>query len=50
MKFTERLQPETQGITLSSAELSVYLLSILNGIANNPSLMKSYKSDDGSRF
>ncbi|WP_342477805.1 hypothetical protein NYE24_00680 [Paenibacillus sp. FSL H7-0350] len=25
MKFTERLQLETQGITLSSAELSVYL-------------------------
>jgi len=73
MKFTERLQLETQGITLSSAELSVYLaeegitnpeaeyspssntdkrniysaaLSVLNSIANNPSLMKSYKSDD----
>ncbi|QUL57357.1 hypothetical protein KDC22_13315 [Paenibacillus tritici] len=73
MKFTERFQLETQGITLSSAELSVYLaeegvidpeteyspssnvdkrniysaaLSVLNSIANNPSLMKTYKSDD----
>lgn len=73
MKFTERLQLETQGITLSPDELSIYLaeegitdpnadydpssnlnkrqiysaaLSILNSVANNPSLMKSYKSDD----
>lgn len=73
MKFTERLQLETQGITLSPADLSIYLaeegvtnpeldydpssnlskrqiysaaLSILNSIANNPSMMKSYKSDD----
>ncbi|QOS80159.1 hypothetical protein JNUCC31_04250 [Paenibacillus sp. JNUCC31] len=73
MKFTERLKLETQGITLSSTELSVYLeeegvtdseaeyspfsnidkrniysaaLSVLNSIANNPSMMKSYKSDD----
>lgn len=73
MKFTERLQLETQGITLSPSELSIYLeeegiavpdsdynpasnidkrrvysaaLSILNSVANNPSLMKSYKSDD----
>ncbi|MBT2290200.1 hypothetical protein J7E73_13820 [Paenibacillus albidus] len=73
MKYTERLQLETQGITLSPAELSIYLeeegiiapeadynpasnidkrkiylaaLSILNSVANNPSLMKSYKSDD----
>ncbi|AKG35250.1 hypothetical protein [Paenibacillus durus] len=73
MKYIERLQLETQGITHSPDELSIYLeeegitdpeseyspssstekrkiyaaaLSILNGVANNPTLMKSYKSDD----
>lgn len=73
MIYTERLQLETQGITLSPEELSIYLLeegitnpdadynptsnadkrkiysaalAILNSVANNPSLMKSYKSDD----
>lgn len=73
MKFTERLQLETQGITLSADELSIYLaeegvvspeldydpssnlskrqiysaaLAILNSVANQPNLMKSYKSDD----
>lgn len=73
MKYTERLQLETKGITLSPDELSIYLaeeginnpeaeydassasdkrkiysaaLSILNSVANNPTLMKSYKQDD----
>ncbi|WP_136606441.1 hypothetical protein [Paenibacillus dokdonensis] len=73
MKYIERLQLETKGITLTPDELSIYLaeegvtnpeadydasltgdkrkiyaaaLSILNSVANNPLLMKSYKEDD----
>ncbi|MEK6990482.1 hypothetical protein NST08_09580 [Paenibacillus sp. FSL K6-1566] len=73
MNYTERLQLETKGITLTPNELTIYLaeegisnpeieydassasdkrriysaaLSILNSVANNPTLMKSYKEDD----
>lgn len=73
MKYIERLQLETKGITLTPDELTIYLaeegisnpeleydassasdklriysaaLSILNSVANNPALMKSYKEDD----
>ncbi|GIP20382.1 hypothetical protein [Paenibacillus sp. J22TS3] len=73
MKYIERLQLETKGITFSPNELSISLaeegitnpateygvssigdkrkiysaaLSILNSVANNPLLMKSYKEDD----